>query len=130
MKRHLEYPDCSLYRYLVMTAKKYPDHTALNYFGNKLTFRRLIGEIGRTARALAAAGVKKGDSVSVCLPNIPQAVFLFYAINKVGAVANMIHPMSAENEIIRYMELTESKYVFFLDSVSDKMRKVCMRVCP
>lgn len=130
MKRHLEYPDCSLYRYLVMTAKKYPDHTALNYFGNKLTFRRLIGEIGRTARALTAAGVKKGDSVSVCLPNIPQAVFLFYAINKVGAVANMIHPMSAENEIIRYMELTESKYVFFLDSVSDKMRKVCMRVCP
>ena len=75
MKKHLEYPDCSLYRYLVMTAKKYPDHTALNYFGNKLTFRRLIGEVGRTARALAAAGVKKGDSVSVCLPNIPQAVF-------------------------------------------------------
>lgn len=130
MKRHLEYPDCSLYRYLVKTAKKYPDNTALNYFGNKLSFRRLIGEIGRTARALVAAGVRKGDSVSVCLPNTPQAVFLFYAINKVGAVANMIHPMSAENEIIRYMELTDSKYIFFLDSISDKMRKVCMKTCP
>ncbi|WP_295157138.1 class I adenylate-forming enzyme family protein [uncultured Ruminococcus sp.] len=130
MKRHLEYPKCSLYRYLANTAKKYPDYDAINYYGKKLTYRRLIGEISRTARALTAAGVRKGDSVSVCLPNIPQAIFLFYAINKVGAVANMIHPMSAENEMIRYMELTESRYIFFLDSIADKVRKVCLKVCP
>ena len=131
MKRHLEYPNCSLYRYLLQTARKYPGYDALNYFGRKISFRTLTGEISRTARALTAAGVKKGDSVSVCLPNIPQAVFLFYAINKVGAVANMIHPMSAENEIIRYMELTESRHIFFLDSIDPKRlsRSVSAHTC-
>lgn len=130
MKRHLEYPTCSLYRFVLQTAKNNPDYIAINYYGSEITYRQLIGEISRTARALTAIGVKKGDSVSVCLPNIPQAIFLFYAINKVGAVANMIHPLSAENEIVRYMELTDSRYVFALDSTAEKLRRVCMRVCP
>ena len=130
MKRHLDYPQLSLYRFLLKTARQYPDFTALEYYGRKINYRRLIGEISRTARALTAMGVKKGDSISICLPNIPQAVFLFYAVNKVGAVANMIHPLSAENEIVRYMQLTESRYIFALDSTADKLRKVCMRVSP
>lgn len=130
MKRHLEYPACSLYGLILQTARKYPEYTALDYFGSKISYRRLIGEISRAARALTAIGVKKGDSVSVCLPNIPQAVFLFYAINKVGAVANMIHPLSAENEIVRYMELTDSRYIFALDSTTEKLRRVCVKVCP
>ena len=128
MHRHLEYPTCSLYDYLSQTAEKYPAYTALNYFGRRITFSQLDSKIAECAAALSAAGVKAGDSVSVCLPNIPEAVFLFYAINRVGAVANMIHPMSAENEIIRYLELTESKYLFAVDLIAKKVRCVARKV--
>ena len=129
MKRHLEYPDCSLYDLIERKAAKFSAVCALNYFGRKINYRRLIEEIKRCANALTAMGVGSGDKVSVCLPNIPEAVYLFYAINKVGAVANMIHPMSAENEIVRFVELTESRYIFGVDLIADKLERV-IKKCP
>ncbi|MBP5283326.1 MAG: acyl--CoA ligase [Treponema sp.] len=124
MKKHLEYPECSLYDLLEQKAEKFSGMCALNYFGKKLTFSRLIDKISECAAALKNAGVKAGDSVSVCLPNIPEAVYLFYAINRLGAVANMIHPMSAENEIVRFVKLTESRIIFGVDLIAEKLEKV------
>ena len=124
MKRHLEYPECSLYDLLEKKAGEFSGMCALNYFGMKLTFDKLIEKISECAKALSAAGVRTGDSVSVCLPNIPEAVYLFYAINKVGAVANMIHPMSAENEIVRFVKLTDSRIIFGVDLIAGKLEKV------
>ena len=92
MKRHLEYPECSVYDLLEERSKEFPEFTALDYFGSKITYKKLIDKISKCAKALDAIGVKKGDSVSICLPNIPEAVCLFYAVNKIRAVANMIHP--------------------------------------
>ena len=130
MNRHLEYPQSSLFDFLASRAREVQGLTALEYYGAKISYRRLIGEISRCARALTAIGVSEGDSVSICLPNIPQAVFLFYAVNKIGAVANMIHPMSGENEIVRYMKLTESRFLFGLDMMGDKLRRVMAEVKP
>lgn len=124
MKRHLDYPECTIYELAERTAEKYPDYCALDYFGKSVTFSRLISEVGRCAAALSAAGVRSGDSVSVCLPNTPEAVYLFYAISMTGAVANMIHPMSAENEIIRFVKLTDSKLIFAVDLIADKIERV------
>lgn len=124
MKRHLDYPECTIYELAERTAEKYPDNCALDYFGKSVTFSRLISEVGRCAAALSAAGVRSGDSVSVCLPNTPEAVYLFYAISMTGAVANMIHPMSAENEIIRFVKLTDSKLIFAVDLIADKIERV------
>lgn len=124
MKRHLDYPECTIYELAARTAEKYPDNCALDYFGKSVTFSRLISEVGRCAAALSAAGVRSGDSVSVCLPNTPEAVYLFYAISMTGAVANMIHPMSAENEIVRFVKLTDSKLIFAVDLIADKIERV------
>lgn len=124
MKRHLDYPECTIYELAERTAEKYPDNCALDYFGKSVTFSRLISEVGRCAAALTAAGVRSGDSVSVCLPNTPETVYLFYAISMTGAVANMIHPMSAENEIIRFVKLTDSKLIFAVDLIADKIERV------
>lgn len=129
MKRHLEYPECTLYELIEQKAAAFPEYCAINYFGKKITYRRLIAEIKKCAGALTAMGVKPGDAVSICLPNTPEAVYLFYAVNMVGAVANMIHPMSAENEIIRFVELTESRFIFAVDLISDKIERV-MTKCP
>ena len=127
MKRHLTYPQCSIYSFLAEKSASRQSLTALNYFGRKISYKQLMSNIGRCADALSELGVKKGDFVSICLPNIPEAVYLFYAVNKLGAAANMIHPMSAENEILRFVELTGSRFLFVLDLIGDKAEQVRLR---
>ena len=127
MKRHLDYPQCSVYEHIRQKAEQYGKACAVEYFGRRISFSELIREIDRTACALTAAGVKKGDSVSICLPNVPQAIFLFYAVSKIGAVSNMIHPLSAEDEIIHDIRLTKSRFIFALDMIGDKLEKVAAR---
>lgn len=120
-RRTLEYPDCSIYDFLYNNSKRYPDACAIDYFSSEMSYRSLLWEIDRCAAALKMLGVDKGDAVTVCLPNIPQAVIAFYAINKIGAIANMIHPLSAENEISHYLRLSESKIIIALDMVGSKI---------
>lgn len=121
--RHLEYSDLSLYKYLETNSKRYPSGVAIEYFGTKITYSKFISNINEVAKALIGLGVKKGDFVSVCLPNTPEAVYLFYAINKVGAIANMIHPLSAENEFAYYFNVSDSRFVFGLDMAAKKIQK-------
>ena len=121
MKRHLDYPDGSMYDFLRKNAENWSDLTALNYFGKKISYAALIKDTDRCAQALYATGIRKGDAVSICLPNIPQAVTALYAVNKLGAAANMIHPLSAENEIIHYLQLSKSKMIIALDMNAGKI---------
>lgn len=121
MTKHLEYPDHSLYGQIARTAEAYPDSCALFYYGRKISYRQLIRQIDRCAQALGSFQIRKGDSVSVILPNMPQAVIAFYALNKLGAVANMIHPLSARKEIAYFLQLSGSKLILALDSTADKL---------
>ena len=124
MRRHIEYPNCTIYELIERSAGEYPGNCALDYFGKSVSYSGLISEIKKCAGALKAAGVKRGDAVSICLPNTPEAVYLFYAVNMIGGVANMIHPMSAENEIVRFVELTGSRLIFAVDLIADKIERV------
>lgn len=126
--KHIDYPDCSLYDFLTANAERYINNCALDYFSAKMSYKRLIREIDVCSDALSSLGIKKGDAVSLCLPNIPQAVIAFYAINKIGAVANMIHLLSAENEIIHYLTLSESKIIIAVDMVWGKLKRVLEKV--
>ena len=80
MKRHLEYPDRSVYDHFRKCALEYGSLSAIDYYGRSISYREVLREVNRCACALIAAGVEKGDSISICLPNIPQAVYLFYAV--------------------------------------------------
>ncbi len=108
-------PECSIYEYMYENNKNYPHDTAINYFGKRISYRRLFESIDKTASALQALGVKEGEIVTVALPSIPEALYIVYALNKIGAVANMIHPLAGENEIIHYLNEVESKVAFFFD---------------
>lgn len=110
----LDYPDISMCEMVFRSEKEHPDFTAYDFMGNSSTYKKLKEDIEAAARALIALGVKKGDAVTVCLPNMPQAVILFYAVNRVGAVANMVHPLSAENEILFYLKLSRSRFALTL----------------
>ena len=123
----LDYPDCSMSQLIFETAGKYPDITAYDFFGCKKTYRRFAEEIRLCARGLKAAGVSHGERITICMPNTPQAVVMFYAINHIGCIANMVHPLSAPEEILRYLDSSKSTAVFTLDQFSDKLQEILPR---
>ena len=98
-KEHLEYPDFSAYKLIEYTASKHLNNISYNYYGNQKTYHEFLKQIDEVARSLKAIGVKHKDVVSICMPNAPEGIIAFYAVNKIGAVSSMIHPLSAENEI-------------------------------
>jgi len=118
---HLEYPDLTMYQLLCRTAQKYPEQTAYQFMGKKTSYRELMDRIHKAARGLSAMGIGKGDRVTVCMPNTPQAVDCFYALNRIGAVPNMIHPLSAPPEIGFYLKASRSKAILTLDQFYDKV---------
>jgi long-chain acyl-CoA synthetase len=95
----LSYPDLTLGEVLEETARKFPDHTALLFFGAKITYAELDRLVNRFARALAGLGVKKGDRVALMLPNIPQMVIAYYGTLRLGAVAVSTNPLYHAHEL-------------------------------
>ncbi len=121
---NLEYPDCSMYELVAKAAGELPDSTALSFMGRSFDYKQLARGIDRVAAAFTAAGVKKGDRVAVCLPNLPQTVFCLYAINSLGAVACMLHPLSAESEISAMLREASCGFAVALDQFADKFNSV------
>ncbi len=123
-KEHLEYPDFSVYKLIEYTASKHLNNISYNYYGTQKTYHEFLKQIDECARALKAMGVKHKDVVSICMPNTPEAIIAFYAINKIGAVASMIHPLSAENEIKYYLNLSKSSFLICIDFAFNKVHNI------
>lgn len=102
-------PDCTIYDYLARNNKDFPKDTAILYLGSKITYEELLHKIDKTAAAFATLGVKPGEIVTVALPSIPEALYCVYALNKIGAVANMIHPLAGEQEMVNYLNEVKSR---------------------
>ncbi len=121
---HLEYFDGSMYDMVEKAAEKCPDSIAFDFMGRCVTYSKMCREIQRCAKALKTIGVRENDRVTIAMPNCPQAIYLFYAVNIVGAVANMIHPLSAENEIEFYLNESESVTAVTLDQFYGKFEAI------
>lgn len=112
---HAPLPEGSMYDYMTACNARRMDETALNYFGRKITHRQLQAEIDRCARALVASGVRAGDVVSLCILAIPEAMYLLYAANKIGAVVNFLVMSATQQELRDQLAATESKLIITLD---------------
>ena len=121
---HLDYPEKTMYQMVSEAAKRYPDNTAYLFMGKKTTFREFHSRIEAAARGLVAMGIRKGDKVTICMANTPQAVDCFYALNRIGAIPNMIHPLSAANEIAFYLNFSKSKAILTLAQFYDKVSSI------
>lgn len=121
---HLEYPDCSMVDMIMQSAEKWPDNTAYSYYGHKVSYKNFVKKIEKAARALKNYGVKEGDRVTICMPNTPEGITMVYAVNMVGAICNMVHPLSSEKELEYYIKVAESKYVLVFDAVFDKIYRL------
>ena len=120
----INYPNLTIYELIEKTARTYPAYYAYEYYGNKVTYREFIEKIKRTASALTELGVKENDRVTICMPNTPVAIITFYAVNMIGATASMVHPLSSKNEILFYLNESNSKYILTIDLVYDKVAEI------
>ncbi|HEY3447967.1 MAG TPA: AMP-binding protein [Myxococcales bacterium] len=123
----LEYPRRTMYQALLQTASAMPDAPAWEFMGRRATYAQLLAEIDRCARALAAMGLRQGERATIALPNTPHAVVAFYALNKLGVVASMIHPLSAPPEIEFFLKESNSTWAIGLDAFYPKFREVLDR---
>lgn len=121
---HLDYFQGSIYEAVALIAEKYPDYVAFDFMGRATTYSRLVQQIEACAKSLRTIGVRAGDRVTIAMPNCPQAIFVFYAVNLLGAISNMIHPLSAEKEIEFYLNESESITVVTLDQFYSKFEAI------
>jgi long-chain acyl-CoA synthetase len=120
----LDYEKITISEALSRAAKNYPEHTALNYMGKRITYKALDRLINQFTRALQDMDVKPGDKVAVCLPNIPQVIIANMAIFRAGAVSVQNNPLYTERELAYQLNDSESKHVITLTLLIPRMQKI------
>ena len=119
-----EIPDYSMFGMLKVTAENQPDSLAYEYFGTKSTYRDLVKKIEDVSGAYYALGVRKDDIVTIIMPNTPEAVISIYALNRIGAVANILHPLSAQEEIMNHINRVSSKVLLCVNICTEKLANI------
>ncbi len=117
-------PDVSMFGMLQFKAQNHPDALAYEYFGTKCTYNQFIKQIEKISSAYFDLGVRKGDIVTVLMPNTPESVASIYALNRLGAVVNIVHPLSAQEEIKRYLNSVNSKFLLTIDLCCRKISEI------
>jgi len=121
---HIDYFRGSMFEAVENIAKKYPKYIAFDFLGKSTSYAELVRSIEQCAKSLKALGIGEGDRVTIAMPNCPQAIYMFYAINRIGALANMIHPLSAEKEIEFYLNESDSTAAITLDQFYGKFASI------
>ena len=122
--KNIEYFEGGLYDVVYESSCKWPHNVALEFFDTQVSYKDLIKKINRVAAALKSIGAEKGERITICMPNTPEAIYMFYAVNEIGAVANMIHPLSSEKEIEEYLIQAGSKIMFCVDISYPKVEAI------
>lgn len=130
MPAHLDYPKGSMYEAVRESAitKKKMNSVAYEFQGKKTNYKQFLNKIEVLGKAYKSIGIDEGDMVTVCMPNTPQGVDTFYALNRIGAVPAMIHPLSAVGEIAFYINSTHSKAVLVVDLFYEKVLEALKQV--
>ncbi len=124
VKKSLDYEKTTVSQALTRSAKKFPDHFALNYMGKRITYAQLDRLVNSFARALKDLGIKPGDKVSVCLPNIPQVIIANYAIFRIGAVTVQNNPLYTERELAYQLNDSDSRIIVTLTLLVPRIEKI------
>ena len=122
--RKIKIEDISIYQMLAKNNVSRDKNIAINYYGTLITYKELFHKINQAANAFRSQGIRRGDIVTICMPNTPEALISFYALNKIGAIANMIHPLSGEQEIKEYLTSTHSVMLIMIDICYEKVKNV------
>ena len=123
-ERKIKFTKKSIYHFMMDSSKGYSNLIALNYFENRISYKEMFNNIDIVSRGLREFGVKPGDVVTVCMPNMPEAIYIFYACNKIGAVCDIIHPLSSALQIKFYLQESKSRFLFLVDFNYEKFNEI------
>jgi len=124
VKKTLDYEKITLSQALSRSAKNFPNHTALNYMGKKITFKELDGLVNAFARVLQDMGIRPGNKVALCLPNIPQTIIANYAVFRMGAVTAQNNPLYTERELKYQLNDSDSRIIITLTLLIPRIQKI------
>lgn len=110
-------PACTIYEYLYEKNKEHLGDTAMVYMGRKITYRELFHNIDRLSVAFSEEGIKDADIVTIIAPSLPEIIYSFYALNKIGAVSNFIDPRKSPEEVDAALSVMQTKACIVLDSM-------------
>lgn len=115
-------PECTVLQYIKNKNTNNLNGIALNYFGNRITYREFFENVDKVAKAFYAIGIRKGDIVTIASLHTPETIYIIYGLNKIGAVANMVYLTLSANEIIENIKSTDSKAFFYFAMIQEKGR--------
>lgn len=121
---HLDYFQGSMFDKVSWIAEKYPNNIAFDFMGKSTSYKKFIKKTEMCAKALKTIGIREGDCVTIAMPNCPQAIYMFYAVNLVGGIASMVHPLSSEKEIEFYLNESKSVSIITLDQFYGKVERI------
>ena len=117
-------PEKTCYEMLVSSASKYKNNIAIDYYGTQISYDELLHKVDKIAVAFYTLGVRKNDIITLLAVSTPEIVCSFYALNKIGAISNMIDPRSNANAIKHYLDEVNSKFLVTLDLCCSNVEKV------
>ena len=115
-------PECTVLQYIKNKNTNNLNGIALNYFGNRITYREFFENVDKVAKAFYAIGIRKGDIVTIASLHTPETIYIIYGLNKIGAVANMVYLTLSANEIIENIKSTDSKAFIYFTMIQEKGR--------
>ena len=117
-------PEEKMYDYLRHSSEGHPSITALNYYGNLISYSNLLKKIDEVASAYSKLGIKSGDRVSFCVPTLPESIYSLYALNMIGATACFIDPRTGAERIKKCINKTNSNVLVTIDLACPKIDKI------
>ncbi len=122
-------PECTMYEAAYSGNEDHLDKVIFEFYGRKITAKQFFDRVDDVAAALTSLSIKHGDTVTICMLNTPETVYLMYAINKIGAIANLLCPVSPKEELLHDINLCKSEVLFTLDIFQDKMLEIIDHTC-
>ncbi|MCL1865744.1 MAG: long-chain fatty acid--CoA ligase [Spirochaetes bacterium] len=117
----INYEKICLHEILERTVSKFGDRDALIFQGFRMTYNELNDTVNRLACFLHKKGIKKGDVVSILLPNMIQTVAAYYAIIKIGGIVQLNNPLYTDRELAYQFNDSNSKFLICLDLLAKRM---------
>ena len=121
-------PNYPLSRFLDDAVLVNGDGPAIIYFGKKISYNQVNDAVNQVALGLQKLGISKGDRVALILPNMPQFVYSYWGILKLGAVVVLVNPLLSEREIRYQLENSGARHIITLDRIYPRIHRIKKKV--
>ena len=111
-QKHPFIPPINIYSLIKHINKGNMDSPAITCHENTYTYRQMFNDAVKLSNALLSKGVKRGDIISVCLPNFYESAIVFLACNRIGAIYTCLNSNASVIEIQNYIDLYKSPILF------------------